>query len=172
MIGNNAYDAYSEAGMLSQNPMSLVVALYDGAIDSVRTARLCLESGDIWGRTRAINKGVSILTELMVSLNHEKGGDIAANLKQLYAYMQRRILEAHARKSAAPLEEVEKLLQTMADGWKQAAALSKTPASDLSAAPVGRAPLPEERKSEGDETNYGSYWNDFSEGGAQTAYSF
>jgi flagellar protein FliS len=115
------YQAYVEGSVFSGNPLSNVIALYEGAIDSVRMARQCFETGDILGRGRSINKAITILTELIATLDHEKGGEISANLLRLYAYIQNRIQAAHCQKTEKPLFEAEKLLETMLEGWRQAA---------------------------------------------------
>ena len=114
---NDPYQAYAEGNVYSGNPLRLVVALYEGAIDCVRQAKQCLLTGDVWGRNRAINKASRILTELLVSLDHEKGGEVSANLKRLYGYMQSRLLEAHAQQSREPMDETERLLTTLLEGW-------------------------------------------------------
>lgn len=114
---SDPYQAYVEGNVFSGNPIALVIALYEGAIDAIREARDCLISGDIWGRSKAINKGIKILTELLVSLDHEAGGEISANLKRIYSYLQCRLLDAHAQQAEAPLAEAERLLNTMLEGW-------------------------------------------------------
>jgi flagellar protein FliS len=114
------YQVYVEGSVFSGNPLSTVVALYEGTLDSIRQARRCFESADIAGRGKAINKGVTLLTELIVSLDYEKGGEIAINLKRLYSYIQCRLVDAHTQKSEAPLLEAEKLLGTMLEGWREA----------------------------------------------------
>jgi flagellar protein FliS len=116
----NPYQAYVEGSVSSQRPVRLVVALYEGALEATRNAARCLERGDIWGRSKAVNKTLAILTELLVSLDYEKGGEISLSLKRLYSYMQTRLLEAHARQAAEPVREVEKLLETLAQGWSEA----------------------------------------------------
>ncbi len=121
MSFNDPYLAYVEGSVFSGNPIGMVIALYEGAADAIRQARDCLESGDIWGRSKAINKGIKILTELLVSLDHDAGGEISANLKRIYSYLQCRLLEAHAQKAEAPLNEAEGLLNTMLEGWRAAA---------------------------------------------------
>lgn len=115
------YHAYVEGSVLSSDPIRLVVALYEGAVESTAQARRCLENGDIWGRAKAVSKAVNILTELLVSLDAKKGGEIATNLARLYNYMQRKLMEGHARKSTAAFEEVEKLLRTLLGAWHVAA---------------------------------------------------
>lgn len=143
----NPYQAYTEGSMFSGQPIRLVVALYQGALEATRQAVHCLESRDIWGRGKAINKVVAILAELLSSLDEKEGGEIAQNLKRLYLYLQRRLIEAHSRQAAAPLLEVEKLLGIMLEGWREAS--ERGVPQDLSAitsATPGIAKIPEEEK--------------------------
>src|SRR4051812_36673111 len=92
---SNAHDAYLESRVESADPVQLVRMLYQGAIGSVREARSHLSKGDIAERSRAISKAHAIVTELLVSLDHERGGEISMRLARLYDYMQRRLLEAN-----------------------------------------------------------------------------
>ncbi len=117
MSFSDPYQAYTEGSVYSGNPLRLVVALYEGAIDSIRQARQFLVTGDILARSVAINKAFALLTQLLVSLNHEQGGEIAANLQSLYSYIQCRLLDGHTRQSEEPLSEAERLLNTMLEGW-------------------------------------------------------
>jgi flagellar secretion chaperone FliS len=139
---SDPYGAYVEGSVFSGNPLGLVIALYEGTIQAIGRARQSLSANDPWGRAKAISKAVELLTELLISLNHEEGGEISTNLKRLYSYMQCRLLEAHAQKTAAPMDEVERLLETMLEGWRGAAekashvvhaAACEMPNSDLKA---------------------------------------
>ncbi len=121
MSSDYAYQAYVEGTVLSGNPVEMVIALYEGAIEAVARAKNCLATGDIWGRSKEISKAVKILTELLVSLDHRRGGEISLNLKRLYSYMQCRLLDAHALKSEEHLSEVERLLLNIMEGWRGAA---------------------------------------------------
>jgi flagellar protein FliS len=116
------YQAYSEGSLAGGNPLQLVIALYEATIESIRQARLCLAMNDIWGRGTAVNKAIKLLTELLVSLDHQRGGDISANLKRLYSYIQCRVIDAHTQKREEPLLEAERLLKTLLEGWYGAAA--------------------------------------------------
>ena len=117
----NQYGAYAENHLVGASSTHLIVALYEGAMSSLQAAQACFTTGDIMGRSRVITKTVGILTELMFSLDMEKGGEISANLKRLYSYMQQRVLTAHAQKTPAPLVEVEGLLKQMLEAWKTVA---------------------------------------------------
>ena len=118
MTYSDSYQAYTEGSVVGSNPVRLVTMLYEGAIGACQQIEQCFESGDIWGRSKAVTKAVNILTELLVSLNHEKGGAIAANLKRLYSYMQCRLLEAHAKKNRSAAKEVERLLSDLLEAWQ------------------------------------------------------
>ena len=166
MSDYNPYQAYEEGGVASEHPMRLVVALYEGALGAVRDAERCLESGDILGRSGAVNKALRILTELLVSLDHEKGGEISLSLKRLYGYMQTQLLNAHARQSAAPLREVEKLLATLMEGWREASKSAHTAVVDEIASP---AYAPEH---EACGMPYSAYWSDPLETRSGAAFSF
>jgi flagellar secretion chaperone FliS len=118
---HDPYLAYSEGAVYSGNPLGMVVALYEGVIECVQQAKSAFATGDIWERSKAVNKGVKLLTELLVSLDHKEGGEISANLTRLYSYIQCRLLDAHANKSIEPLAEAEQLRTTLLDGWREAA---------------------------------------------------
>jgi flagellar protein FliS len=113
----NAHDAYLESRIESAEPIELVRLLYQGATASVRDARTHLAAGDVAARSRSITKAHAILTELLQSLDHDRGGELSRRLAQLYGYMQRRLLEANFRQTDEPLAEVLGLLSTMGEAW-------------------------------------------------------
>jgi len=121
-------NAYLESRFTTAQPAKLVRILYHAAMDAVREARRHLGAGDIARRSREISKAFAILTELAGALDGARGGDIAARLAQLYDYLQRRLLEANARQTEAPLAEVWGLLATLAEAWDGVAAQARPPA--------------------------------------------
>jgi flagellar secretion chaperone FliS len=160
--------------MLGASPLQLVTRSYEGAIGAVQQARQCFASGDIMGRSKAITKAVSILTELMISLDHKKGGEISTNLKRLYSYMQQRLLMAHAQKQIEPLVEVIGLLSSLLEAWKTAEQKSaaEVQSSESQALVVANAPTPimqaEERPAA-----YGGYFGETRDGSVLgEGYSF
>ncbi|MFN3322176.1 MAG: flagellar export chaperone FliS [Bryobacteraceae bacterium] len=127
----NAYDSYLETRILSADALELVEILYSAAIESIVEARRALSAGDIATRSRQIGKAMAILGELALSADREKGGEIADNLIELYDYSMRRLTQANVEQIEPPLVEVEGLLRTLLDGWKQcrAAAPVHSPAA-------------------------------------------
>ncbi len=116
------YQAYAETTFVGASPTRLVVALYEGAISAIQEGKRCFQTGNIMGRGAAITKANNILTELMASLDTEKGGEISVTLKKLYSYMQGRLLHAHMKKEVAALTEVEGLLMDLLEAWNVVAA--------------------------------------------------
>jgi len=94
---------------------------YEGAIEAVENARAHLAAGRIQERSQAITKAQLIITELQASLDYTKGGDISVQLGRLYDYMQRRLTEANFRQMEEPLGEVQNLLQSLDEAWKEIA---------------------------------------------------
>ena len=115
---DNAHDAYLEGHVLSQDPVALVGLLYQSAIGAVRDARSYLSQGDIRARSNAISRAMEILVELTTSLDHNRGGEIAFRLGQLYDYMRGRLLDANLQQADEPLAEVLGLLATLAEAWQ------------------------------------------------------
>lgn len=110
---------YLASRVLSADPTELVRILYEAALEAVTTARRRLAEGDIAGRSRAVTRAYSILTELAVAVDRRRGGALGNNLVELYDYMQRRLMEANLRQTEAPLGEVALLLTTLLEGWRQ-----------------------------------------------------
>lgn len=168
MNDQSFYTMYAQSSLLEASPLQLVIALYEGAVDATEQAKAALASGEDMVRSRSITKAVSILAELMCSLDHEKGGEISANLKRLYSYMQQRLLLAHATKNAEPMNEVVRLLSTMLESWRQASNGSFAPRETaLTRAAAVSAPEPEAAFS------YEGYFFEGSEAmGGREVYSF
>ncbi len=111
-------DAYLENKVLGASPIELLRLLYSAAIRAVGSARSHLGTGDIASRSKAISQAQAILSELDCSLDRDGGVEIAARLAQLYEYMQTRLTQANFDQSEAPLTEVERLLNTLQEGWQ------------------------------------------------------
>ena len=115
-------EAYRRIEADSRSPIELVVMLYDGAIRFVGEARAAVARQDIAARGAAISRALTIVSELQNTLNIEDGGAIAQELDRLYTFINTRLLDVTLKKDAAALDEVEKVLVTLRDGWVQIAA--------------------------------------------------
>jgi flagellar protein FliS len=69
-----------------------------------------------------VSRALGILAELQSSLDREKGGKIAEELDELYAWMTSRLVDATVKQDVRPLNDVKRVLQILLDGWQQVAA--------------------------------------------------
>lgn len=113
---------YFEETIINAEPIDLIRLLYQRAIASVQDAAEHLRNTKIAERSAAIMKAYMVLAELMSALRPEAAPELAARLRNLYAYMQQRLLDANMRQTEPPLTEVLSLLTTLEEGWAGVAA--------------------------------------------------
>lgn len=119
-MGANPYRQYQKVRVETADQGTLLLMLYEGALRFLGRARKSLWEKDLEGAHNNLLRAEDIITELMASLDLEKGGEIAAALFQLYDYMYRLLLEANLKKDPQPLGQVERMLAELRDTWKEA----------------------------------------------------
>ena len=65
-----------------------------------------------------IQKAQAIITELEVSLDMEKGGDIAKNLMSLYVFFNEELVHASISRDTEKINSVLRMLKELAESWK------------------------------------------------------
>ena len=65
-----------------------------------------------------IQKAQAIITELQVTLDMEKGKDIARNLMSLYLYFNEELMDANINHNKTKLQFVVKMLNELAESWR------------------------------------------------------
>lgn len=113
----NRQKEYLQQRVENASPAELIRILYEAAIHTLEEALAALYAGDILKRGQAVNKAIEILSELQMSLRCDVQPEYSNTLGGLYGYMQRQLIRAHAEQSEAPLQEVARLLRTLAEGW-------------------------------------------------------
>lgn len=112
-----------ETGVHAANPIKLVLMLYDGALQAIADAARHMAAGRIADKGQAISRAIGIIEGgLAVSLDTSRGGAIAAQLQELYAYMGQRLLLASLRREPSGLDEVARLLRELRSAWSDLAA--------------------------------------------------
>jgi flagellar protein FliS len=107
----------AHGGVAGADPHALVQMLIDGTFDRMVAARGCIERGDLAGKAKLLHSCVILIAELRGSLDLEKGGALARNLRDLYEYMTRRLLIANVRSDADCVTEVLGLLGEIRGAW-------------------------------------------------------
>lgn len=113
-------NTYLEKMVMTASPAKLVQMLYEKAIEVLKEAEKLLEEKKFVEFSEKITRAQDIITELNLSLDMEKGGTIAQNLRALYNYMFQRLVEGNVKKDLEKIREVEGMLSELLEVWKEA----------------------------------------------------
>ncbi len=116
----NAYQKYKQTSVQSASKEKLLLMLYEGAIRFMKQAMAAIDRKDIADRGMNIGRAFDIVNELNNTLNHEAGKEIAANLEQLYIFVNEQLVKANATGDKKPLEDALKVMETLYSGWVEA----------------------------------------------------
>jgi flagellar protein FliS len=112
---------YRKVGATSEvagaDPHRLIQMLMEGALTRMSQTKGMIETKNYEGKAKLLGRVMDIISTLQSSLDHDKGGDISANLDRLYDYMNRRLLEASSANDTAMIDEVMSLLLDVKSGW-------------------------------------------------------
>jgi flagellar protein FliS len=112
---------YQELNVTTASPMELILMLYDECIRSLDKAETAFETIPEPERIEVIGNSLlhaqDIITELAVSLDMEKGGEIARNLQRLYDFMVNHLSRANVNKEIKPIQDVRKIMRDLREAW-------------------------------------------------------
>ncbi len=113
--------AYRQTRVKTASQGRLIVMLYDEAIRQIDIAVKHMDSGtkQLDLINNAVVKTQDIVTELMVSLDMDQGGEIAQNLFRLYMFFNDRLMDGNLKKDKEPLLGVRSMMISLRDAWKQ-----------------------------------------------------
>lgn len=124
---SNPYRAYKNTKIKTSSQGQLIVMLYDEAIRQLDNA-----IDGMKGKHKtadkvngALIKAQELITELMASLDFERGGEIAQSLFSLYMYFNQQLVDANIKKDGQALQEVKSMLTELRASWVQIS--GKTP---------------------------------------------
>lgn len=106
-----------ESEIAVASPHRLVQLMFKGALERVAQSRYAIEQGNLSAKGEYIGKAIGIVNGLQNSLNMNAGGDIAANLNQLYDFMIMRLSQANMNNDAAALDDVSTILREIKEAW-------------------------------------------------------
>ena len=107
-----------ESGLVSADPHTIIVMLFNGIFESISIAKGAIERKDFDSKSKQLNKAMSILRSLQDSLDRDSEPKISASFYDLYAYCLERLTEVSTSLDLTILDEVTGLLKPLADAWK------------------------------------------------------
>ena len=126
MVYNQAYNAYKKASVNTASQAELVVLLYEGAVKKLTSASSKftpdgkLPVANIESFSSDVLRAQEIITELQVSLDMEKGGEISRNLMALYIFFNDQLRSANISKNKEKIDSVLNMMSLLTDSWRQA----------------------------------------------------
>ena len=112
---------YKETSVNTASPTKLVVMLYEGAIRFLTRAASDIRNRDLVSKSESISRAVAIIQHLQMTLDTDKGKEIAQELNSLYTYTLGRVLEGSTKLDAKPIEEAIKVLSELLPAWEEIA---------------------------------------------------
>lgn len=113
-------NAYQNMQVTTASPEKILLMLYDGAVRFSKLALDRMDHKDIAGKGNYIGKALAIVSELMNTLDHKIGGEIAQNLESLYLYLIGEFTKANINNDSKALENAIMILSHLRDTWTEA----------------------------------------------------
>jgi len=117
----NKLSAYRETHIKTASQGKIIIMLYDESLRQLDTAIHLLKNNtrEYDKVNSAILRAQDMVTELMVSLDFEKGGDIAQGLYSLYMFFNQHMMQANMKKDVDMLSTVRGQLNELRTAWDQ-----------------------------------------------------
>jgi flagellar secretion chaperone FliS len=123
--GAAQYRSVSNHGLVADaSPARLVQIMYEEVLTQLAIAQGCMERirdnlplHDVVAKGKAMGKAIRLINQLNVTLDMERGAEVAANLRSLYVYMLARLTLANASNDAAIVGEAIALVRKIKSGW-------------------------------------------------------
>ena len=115
------YQAYQTNSIHTAPPEQLVVMLYDGCLRFLRRAEAAAEAGERARMTDGVSRATAIIMELNATLDMDRGGEIAGNLRSLYFFLHRHLIDASREGSADKVRQAITLVAELRGAFAEAA---------------------------------------------------
>lgn len=135
---NSYMNQYKQNHISTASPEQILLMLYDGAIRFSRQAIMAGEQNNQVLKLERISKTMAIVVEFSNSLNHEIGGQIAADLDGLYQFIIRELTASRNDDSGEKLKTVEGLLVDLRQTWGEAVEVNRQQQIDADTSNLAR----------------------------------
>lgn len=141
MAYSQVYSAYRDTNVKTASQGKLIVLLYEETIRQLTAASSYFTPDGKIGASHIekfnanILKVQEIITELQVSLDMERGGEIAKSLMALYVYFKNELLDANIKRDRKKIDFVRNMMTQLCDAWRTTAnSTANAPAAIIPAA--------------------------------------
>ncbi|KQW40427.1 flagellar export chaperone FliS [Rhizobacter sp. Root404] len=108
----------TDTGVDAASPHRLVEMLFEGFFDSCSQARGHIRAGNVEQKCRSLARAARIVDEgLKAPLDLQAGGELAKDLRDLYAYVTVRLTHANLQNDEAAVDECQRLMRPIYSAW-------------------------------------------------------
>lgn len=108
-----------QATVQTASPHKLISMLLSGALEAFAKGKGAAERTDFEARAKHLNKAMEIVIALKSFLNMEEGGEVSANLDQMYDYIILHTLTASRDNDPEQIQELINMLLEVKQGWDE-----------------------------------------------------
>ena len=122
LMHDSGFDSYQQVNLdakaASATPHQLVLMLIDGLLDEMTRVKGHISAKRLAEKGEGTNKCMNILIGLDSALDVENGGEIAANLHDLYGFVQTELFRASIANDISHIDTAEKIVLNIREGWE------------------------------------------------------
>lgn len=119
MVRGNAYSLYQQNSVSIESPAKLIEMLYEGILRFASQAKRYIEAEDIEKKIYYINRTTDIFSELINSLDYDRGGEVAHYLSGLYTHQIKLLAQANIRNDGEKIDTVIRVARGLLDAWRE-----------------------------------------------------
>jgi flagellar secretion chaperone FliS len=112
---------YREMQVMSASPARLTVMLFEQLEVVLRRAQSAMHAEQIEARVENLAKARAIISELLSTLDLERGGQIAIDLSMLYGFLLSELIDVGIRRDMVRLGRLIGIVATLRTGFTDAA---------------------------------------------------
>jgi flagellar protein FliS len=128
-LAQQAQETYRVNQIQMASKEQLLIITYDIGIKSCVAAEKAIAAGDAEQINTNLQRVQSVVRELMVTLNLEQGGEVAASLMRLYDFMYYQLVDANVKHDAEMVRTVRSMMEELKATWVEAIAKLKVEAA-------------------------------------------
>ncbi len=113
----NVARGYQKTNVTTADRVRIVVMCYEGCIANASRAQEEMRKGNFAEKGIYLSKATAIVTELLDSLDTERGGEIAERLEILYRYVIHTFTQANLRRDPDMMDGALRVLRELKEGW-------------------------------------------------------
>lgn len=113
---------YQNSRVVGARRENLVVLLYERLLADLRGAVVAIEEGDIEVKAQRLDHALDILFELLGTLDHDSGGEIAGRLASLYSFFIAEINVVSRSLETPRLERIIAMIDGLYGSWREVTA--------------------------------------------------